>query len=246
MPPKRVSKQPVRDRKQPVPGTWPNFAGRYLVQPTGIDVPLISGAANAAYFRRKTDAELLASFDTNGDGTPEVANLLFFSQTFALNELGQTDTRLSATAFSSTSRRAAGPTTPRPPSGRDWAVRAGSQILATARWKSTCPAKARVLRLSVIKDGAAMKKFRSDGRRGGGRVCVLLFQGGPAALSQSCIQYTGSFSENFSTVNNIDVPTVRSNIGVRTPLREQQVTLNKLGGNSPSRTRSKRPAGSTP
>ena len=115
-------------------GTWPNFAGRYLVQPTGIDVPLISGAANAAYFRRQTDQELLASFDTNGDGTPEVANLLFFNQTFALNELGQTDTRLTATAFLINKQAGGG--------GNDpntallvviGAVRAGTRILATAR-----------------------------------------------------------------------------------------------------------------
>ena len=115
-------------------GTWPNFAGRYLVQPTGIDVPLISGAANAAYFRRKTDAELLASFDTNGDGTPEVANLLLFNQTFALNELGQTDTRLTATAF--LINKQAGGGTNDPTSALlvvIGAVRAGSQILATAR-----------------------------------------------------------------------------------------------------------------
>jgi hypothetical protein len=80
-------------------GTWPSFSGRYLVQPTGIDVPLVSGARNPAYFRNWTDQELLVLFDANGDGTPDVANLLFLNQTFALNEQGQTDTRLSATAF---------------------------------------------------------------------------------------------------------------------------------------------------
>jgi hypothetical protein len=115
-------------------GTWPNFAGRYLVQPTGIDLPFISGAANAAYFRRQTDAELLASFDTNGDGTPDVANLLFFNQTFALDETGQTDARLTATAFLINKQAGGG--------GNDantallvviGAVRAGTRILATTR-----------------------------------------------------------------------------------------------------------------
>jgi hypothetical protein len=115
-------------------GAWPNFAGRYLVQPTGIDLPFISAVANPAYFRRQTDAELLASFDTNGDGTPDVANLLFFNQTFALNELGQTDTRLVATAFLINKQAGGG--------GNDantallvviGAVRAGTRILATAR-----------------------------------------------------------------------------------------------------------------
>jgi len=115
-------------------GSWPNFAGRYLVQPTGIDQPFISTTPNPAYFRRQTDEELLASFDTNGDGTPDVANLLFFNQTFALDEQGQTDLRLCATAFLINKQAGGG--------GNDantallviiGAVRAGSRILATAR-----------------------------------------------------------------------------------------------------------------
>ena len=115
-------------------GAWPNFTGRYLVQPTGIDLPLISGAPNSAYFRRYTDQELLALFDTNGDGTPEVANLLFFNQTFALNELGQTDTTLCATAFLINEQAGAGTTTPTTALlvviG---VVRSGTSILATSR-----------------------------------------------------------------------------------------------------------------
>ncbi len=115
-------------------GSWPNFSGRYLVQPTGIDQPFISGAVNPAYFRRQTDQELLALFDANGDGTPDVANLLFLNQTFALNEQGQTDTRLSATAFLINKQAGGG--------SNDsntallvviGAVRAGNRILATAR-----------------------------------------------------------------------------------------------------------------
>jgi hypothetical protein len=115
-------------------GTWPNFSGRYLVQPTGIDVPLTSGAPNPAYFRRQTDQDLLAAFDTNGDGTPEVANLLFFNQTFALNELGQTDVRLCATAFLINKQAGGGANDPNTALlvviG---VVRAGSRVLATAR-----------------------------------------------------------------------------------------------------------------
>lgn len=115
-------------------GSWPNFSGRYLVQPTGIDQPFISGVVNPAYFRRQTDQELLALFDANGDGTPDVANLLFLNQTFALNEQGQTDTRLSATAFLINKQAGGG--------SNDsntallvviGAVRAGNRILATAR-----------------------------------------------------------------------------------------------------------------
>ncbi len=80
-------------------GTWPNFEGHYLTQPTGIDQPMVGGAVNPGYFRRQTDQELLALFDTNNDGTAEVANLLFFNQTFALTEAGAANTALTATAF---------------------------------------------------------------------------------------------------------------------------------------------------
>jgi len=116
-------------------GTWPNFSGRYLVQPTGIDVPLLShGVANPAYFRRQTDQELLVLFDANGDGTPDVANLLFLNQTFALNEQGQTDTRLRATAF--LINRQAGGGTSDPNTALlvvIGTVRSGTSVLATAR-----------------------------------------------------------------------------------------------------------------
>ncbi len=115
-------------------GAWPTFAGRYLVQPTGIDQPLISGAPNPAYFRRYTDQELLALFDTNGDGTPDVANLLFFNQTFALNELGQTDTTLCATAFLINELAGAGSTDPtKALLVVIGVVRSGTSILATSR-----------------------------------------------------------------------------------------------------------------
>lgn len=81
-------------------GQWVNFTGHYLTQPTGIDIPLdASGNPNSAYFRRKTDQELLSSFDTNGDGTAEVANLIYFQQTFALDGQGNTDARFAYTVF---------------------------------------------------------------------------------------------------------------------------------------------------
>ena len=79
---------------------WVNFAGHYVTQPTNIDIPLdASGNPNAAYFRRQTDQALLSAFDTNGDGTPEVSNLIFFQQTFALDGQGNTDTRWAYTVF---------------------------------------------------------------------------------------------------------------------------------------------------
>jgi hypothetical protein len=81
-------------------GEWINFTGHYVTQPTNIDRPLdANGNPNAAYFRRRTDQELLSSFDTNGDGTPEVANLIFFQQTFALDGQGNVDTRYACTVF---------------------------------------------------------------------------------------------------------------------------------------------------
>jgi hypothetical protein len=81
-------------------GTWTNFAARYLTQPTNIDLPWDSnGNPSEAYFRRQTDQALLSAFDTNGDGTPEVANLLFFQQTFAKDGQGNTDPRYAYTVF---------------------------------------------------------------------------------------------------------------------------------------------------
>jgi len=79
---------------------WINFAGHYVTQPTNIDIPLdVNGNPNAAYFRRQSDQALLSAFDTNGDGTPEVSNLIFFQQTFALDGQGNTDTRWAYTVF---------------------------------------------------------------------------------------------------------------------------------------------------
>jgi hypothetical protein len=80
-------------------GNWANFSGRTLIIPTGIDVPFISGAVNVAYFRRLTDEELLQLFDAANDGTADVAPLVFFRQTFALDGSGATDRRLVYTAF---------------------------------------------------------------------------------------------------------------------------------------------------
>jgi len=80
-------------------GQWASFDGHYLTQPTGIDLPLVLNSPNPSYFRRKTDQELLQAFDPNGDGTPDVPNLLFFNQTFATSGQGQTDLRYTYTVF---------------------------------------------------------------------------------------------------------------------------------------------------
>jgi len=80
-------------------GAWTDFAGHYLTQPTGIDIPMILGVPNSSYFRRLTDQEILQALDQNGDGTADVPNLLYFQQTFATNGQGQTDLRYTYTVF---------------------------------------------------------------------------------------------------------------------------------------------------
>jgi hypothetical protein len=80
-------------------GGWVDFAGHYLTQPAGIDIPIVFGAPNASYFRRLTDQELLQVLDPNGDGTADVPNLLYFQQTFATDGQGQTDLRYAYTVF---------------------------------------------------------------------------------------------------------------------------------------------------
>jgi hypothetical protein len=81
-------------------GTWGGFTGHYLVQPTGIDRPKATGGSpNPQYFRRLTDRELLEAFDTDGDGTPNVSNLIAFNQTFAVDGRGETIARVTFTVF---------------------------------------------------------------------------------------------------------------------------------------------------
>jgi hypothetical protein len=80
-------------------GAWTDFAGHYLTLPSGIDIPIVQGSPNAAYFRRLTDQELLLALDPNGDGAADVPNVFYFHQTFALTGQGQTDLRFTYTVF---------------------------------------------------------------------------------------------------------------------------------------------------
>jgi hypothetical protein len=80
-------------------GEWTDFSGRTLTLPSGIDVPFVSGAASALYFRRLTDEQLMALFDPGSDGAPDVAPLVAFRQTFAQQGDGTVDARLVYTAF---------------------------------------------------------------------------------------------------------------------------------------------------
>ena len=115
-------------------GSWLNFEGHTLTQPSNIDLPFISSAVNSNYFRRVPDEDLLLALDPGKDGTADYAPLLFFNQTFATNESGATDTRLSYTAFLINDEAAGGAVDP-----NDvlmvviGAVRAGTRILATTR-----------------------------------------------------------------------------------------------------------------
>jgi hypothetical protein len=81
-------------------GAWSGFTGHYLVQPTGIDRAIGSGGTpNAQYFRRLTDLDLLSAFDPEGDGTPNVSNLVAFHQTYAVDGRGETIARVTFTVF---------------------------------------------------------------------------------------------------------------------------------------------------
>jgi hypothetical protein len=85
---------------------------------------------------------------------------------------------------------------------------------------------------TLSEDGADMKKFPIKSAVAAAAFAALLFQGGPAALSQSCVQYTGSFSETFATVANIDVPDSSVDYWCTHASSPSDIaTLNKVGGN---------------
>ena len=115
-------------------GSWLNFEGHTLTQPSNIDQAFIAAAVNPSYFRRVPDEDLLLSLDPGKDGAADYAPLLFFNQTFATNVSGATDTRLSYTAFMINDEAAGGAV-----DSNDvllviiGAVRSGTRILATTR-----------------------------------------------------------------------------------------------------------------
>jgi len=73
---------------------WISFDGHYLIEPAGIDDP-----QSVYYFRKLTDEEILNYMDPDGDGSPDVSNLLFFKQPFVRDESGEYDLRYTYTAF---------------------------------------------------------------------------------------------------------------------------------------------------
>jgi hypothetical protein len=75
-------------------GEWTSFDGHYLIDPYGIDNPL-----DPLYFRKLTDEEILNYIDSDGDGSPDVSNVLFCRQPFVKNESGDLDLKYTYTAF---------------------------------------------------------------------------------------------------------------------------------------------------
>jgi hypothetical protein len=75
-------------------GAWTNFAGRYLKDPTGIDMP-----TDDFYYRKFTDEELLSLFDTDGDGSADYDNVIFYKQPFIPADSGGLDPRYTYTVF---------------------------------------------------------------------------------------------------------------------------------------------------
>lgn len=109
--------------------TWTSFEEHYLREPVGIDQPL-----QANYFRRLTDEALLNIFDPDGNGSPDVANLLYFNQPYVLNNQGQLDHRYTYTVFLIDDEAGGG--TPDPSDALMvciGVVKSGNQILATSR-----------------------------------------------------------------------------------------------------------------
>lgn len=86
---------------------WTSFDGNYLVDPTGIDLPL-----DVNYFRKLTDLELLTLLDSNDDGTPDYSNIIFFKQEFIPAQGGGTDPRYTYTAFLIDDERGGGTSDP--------------------------------------------------------------------------------------------------------------------------------------
>jgi hypothetical protein len=87
--------------------SWTSFDGHYLVDPSGIDIPV-----DVNYFRKLTDQELLNLLDSNSDGTPDYNNIIFFKQEFIPAQGGGTDPRYTYTAFLIDDERGAGTSDP--------------------------------------------------------------------------------------------------------------------------------------
>jgi hypothetical protein len=74
--------------------SWTSFDGHYLIDPVGIDIPL-----DDMYFRKKTDAEVLALLDPTGDGVPDYDNVIFYKTPYIPDGAGGFDNRYTYTVF---------------------------------------------------------------------------------------------------------------------------------------------------
>jgi len=74
---------------------WSTFDEHYLIQPNNqIDNP-----THANYFRKLTNLEILDIIDPDGDGTPDVDNILFCRQPYVQKQDGSWDMRYTFTVF---------------------------------------------------------------------------------------------------------------------------------------------------
>lgn len=73
---------------------WNSFDGRYLTEPAGVDDP-----TSENYFRIKSNLELLNLIDPDGDGNPDVSNVIFCRQPYIKRQDGSFDTRYTYTVF---------------------------------------------------------------------------------------------------------------------------------------------------
>jgi hypothetical protein len=74
--------------------SWTSFDGHYLVDPVGIDIPL-----DDMYFRKKTDAEVLALLDPTNDGNPDYDNVIFYKTPYIPDGAGGYDNQYTYTVF---------------------------------------------------------------------------------------------------------------------------------------------------
>jgi hypothetical protein len=73
---------------------WTSFDAHYLRDPGGIDLP-----ADANFFRKLTDTELLALLDQNNDGVADSENVIYYKQSFVQPDTGIPSGYLTYTAF---------------------------------------------------------------------------------------------------------------------------------------------------
>ncbi|MFO7980089.1 MAG: pilus assembly PilX N-terminal domain-containing protein [Candidatus Aminicenantes bacterium] len=75
---------------------WISFDDHYL---SNIEIPGFDIPQDPYYFRKLTDEEILNIIDSDGDGSPDVSNVLFCRQPFLRDENGEYDLRYTYTAF---------------------------------------------------------------------------------------------------------------------------------------------------